>query len=119
MKGILLKELRKEKNLTQQQLSKELGVARSLIGMIESGKQDGGREFSKKVAEYFGVSLDYLEGLVSERNGLTKEKDALVSDFLKYLVDNGIIKDENNIDETTQELIMTMVKKEISKLKDR
>ena len=77
MNGKLLKELRTEKGLTQIALAKELGVTRSLIGMVETGKQDGGREFSKKVAEYFDVSLDYLEGLSNDRNGITKEKDRI------------------------------------------
>ncbi|CUO22219.1 MULTISPECIES: helix-turn-helix transcriptional regulator [Clostridium] len=118
MNGKLLKDLRKEKGMTQIALAKELGVTRSLIGMVETGKQDGGREFSKKVAEYFNVSLDYLEGLSDDRNGITKEKEALVSNFLKYLVETGIIKDENNIDKSTEELILAMVRKEIAKLKD-
>ena len=110
MKSEILKELRKDKGLTQKQLSEKLGVARSLIGMVEAGKQDGGREFAKKVAEYFNVSLDYLEGLTTEKTGLGKEKEALVSNFLEFLIENGIIKDEKNIDEKTEKMIMDMVK---------
>lgn len=117
MKSEILKELRKDKGLTQKQLSEKLGVARSLIGMVEAGKQDGGREFAKKVAGYFNVSLDYLEGLTTEKTGLGKEKEALVSNFLEFLIENGIIKDEKNIDEKTEKMIMDMVKKEIANLK--
>lgn len=119
MKGEILKELRLEKKLTQLELSKYLGVTRSLIGMVENGRQGGGREFAKKVAEYFDVSMDYLEGLTNERHGIVKDKQMLISDFLKFLVDNGIITDENNIDDNTKELIMTMIKKEIKRIKDK
>lgn len=113
MKGEILKQLRKEKNITQAQLSTALNVTRSLIAMVESGKQEGGREFSKKVADYFNVSLDYLEGL--EEN--TNKRETMVSNFLKYLVDTGIIEDENNIDKETEEMILNVVKKEIAKIK--
>lgn len=119
MKGNRLKELRQEKKLTQLELANYLGVTRSLIGMVENNKQGGGRDFTKKVAEYFNVSIDYLEGLTDERLEIAKDKKMLISDFLKFLVNNGIITDENNIDKSTQELIMTMIKKEVKKIIDK
>lgn len=119
MKGNRLKELRQERKLTQLELANYLGVTRSLIGMVENNKQGGGRDFTKKVAEYFNVSIDYLEGLTDERLEIAKDKKMLISDFLKFLVNNGIITDENNIDESTKELIMTMIKKEVKKIIDK
>lgn len=68
MKGNILRKLRQEKGLTQLELSTQLGVCRSLIGMVETGKQDGGIDFSRKVANYFNVSLDYLEGKETVKN---------------------------------------------------
>ena len=119
MKGNRLKELRQERKLTQLELANYLGVTRSLIGMVENNKQGGGRDFTKKVAEYFNVSIDYLEGLTDEKLEIAKDKKMLISDFLKFLVNNGIIIDENNIDKSTQELIMTMIKKEVKKIIDK
>jgi transcriptional regulator with XRE-family HTH domain len=117
MKATVLKELRKEKKITQEQLAKKLGVARSSIAMVENGKQEGGREFTRKVAEYFDTSIDYLEGRTNDKQGVSSEKDALVSNFISFLVESGIIKDENNIDKKTEEMILEMVKKEVSNLK--
>ena len=114
MDGKRLMELRKESGLTQLELSKYLGVTRSLIGMVENGKQGGGREFTKKVAEYFNVSIDYLEGLTPERHEIKKEKKMSISDFLRFLVNNNVITDENNIDENTKDMIMLLVKKEVA-----
>ena len=38
LKGERIKELRKERGLSQVQLSKECGISRSIIAMVESGK---------------------------------------------------------------------------------
>lgn len=116
MKGKVLKELRKEKGITQEELAKQIGVARSLIGMVEADKQEGGRILATKVSKYFNVSIDYLEGLTTNKKGLGAEKETLFTNFLSFLIDNDIIKDENNIDENTKELILNMVKKEIKKI---
>lgn len=118
MKSDILRKLRKDKKLTQGELSKELGVARSLIGMIETGKQEGGRDFVKKVAEYFNVSIDYLEGKTDYKQGISIEKESLVSEFLNFLVKSGVVKDENNIDKKTQDMIMEMVRREVAKIKE-
>lgn len=115
MKADILKKLRNENNITQQQLAKELGVSRSLIGMIESSQQDGGRELTKKVAQYFNVSMDYLEGLTEKTT--TVERETLVSNFLEFLVESGVITDSNNIDQNTHDMILNMVKTEIEILK--
>ncbi|NFH02341.1 helix-turn-helix transcriptional regulator [Clostridium botulinum] len=115
MKADILKKLRNENNITQQQLAKELGVSRSLIGMIESSQQDGGRELTKKVAQYFNVSMDYLEGLTEKT--ATVERETLVSNFLEFLVESGVITDSNNIDQKTHDMILNMVKTEIEILK--
>lgn len=115
MKADRLKELRLENKITQKKLATELGVSRSLIAMIESGQQDGGRELTKKVAQYFNVSIDYLEGLADDNK--TVERENLVSNFLSFLVESGVITDPDNIDKKTQDMIFNMVKTEIENLK--
>lgn len=115
MKADILKKLRTENKITQNQLAKELGVSRSLIGMIESGQQDGGRDLTKKVAQYFDVSIDYLEGLKEDNE--STERETLVSNFLKFLVESGVITDSDNIDKKTHDMILNMVKTEIEILK--
>lgn len=58
--GDKIKKLRKERNLTQVQLAKAIGIAQSTIGMIESNKRPAGRETLIKLAEFFNVTVDYL-----------------------------------------------------------
>ena len=115
LKGERIKELRKERGLSQVQLSKECGNSRSIIAMVESGKQQGGRDFNKAIANYFGVSIDYLEGMTDDR---TASKDNLINDFVEFLIDNNIIEDENNIDEETEQIILSLIKREVKKIKE-
>ncbi len=57
-----LRELRELRNLTQGDLAKELKVSQSTIAMWESGKRDPDTEALHRIADYFGVSTDYLIG---------------------------------------------------------
>ncbi len=55
-------ELRKEKGLSQVGLAKELGVDCSTIAKYETGDRLPDVVMLCKVADYFGVSTDYLLG---------------------------------------------------------
>lgn len=62
-----LKELRKSKGLSIEELSKELknkgdNVSASAIQKYERGRRNPKIETWKKIANYFGVSVDYLRG---------------------------------------------------------
>lgn len=57
-----IRELRSEKNLSQEELSKILNVSRAAISHYESGKRVPDMDIQKKLSSYFNVSLDYLNG---------------------------------------------------------
>ena len=57
-----IKSLRKEKDLTQEEFGKLFGIVKSTVSLYESGKSTPDDETKKKIADYFGVSLDYLMG---------------------------------------------------------
>jgi len=57
-----LKELRKEKHLTLQELADKTGLSNQAISFYERGKRKPKIETWKKLAHYFGVSVDYLRG---------------------------------------------------------
>lgn len=58
-----LKELRLENNLTQNQLAKNLGFTHTAINLWESKKRVPNFDMVIIIAQYFGVSTDYLAGL--------------------------------------------------------
>lgn len=63
--------LRKEKGVTQKQAAEALGVSQALLSHYEKGIRECGLEFVVRVADYYGVSCDYLLGRSADRSGLT------------------------------------------------
>lgn len=57
-----LKELRKEKKLTQQEIADEIGVTKRTYVYWEQGKHQIKSDKAKQLADYFGVSMGYLLG---------------------------------------------------------
>ncbi|EAA0234911.1 XRE family transcriptional regulator [Listeria monocytogenes] len=63
MFGDRLKQLRKNNNKTQEDISKILGVSRGAYSHIENGRNEPDMETIVKLASIFGVSTDYLLGI--------------------------------------------------------
>ncbi|MDL2327507.1 helix-turn-helix transcriptional regulator [Ruminococcaceae bacterium OttesenSCG-928-A11] len=62
MFSLTLKQLREQKDLSQRDLAKHLGVSQGAIGMWESGKREPSFATVSRIAEFFGVSTDFLLG---------------------------------------------------------
>ena len=60
--GRRITELRKAKNWSQTDLAKEISVSRVIIGRYERNEAAPSIDIAKKMADAFGVSLDYLVG---------------------------------------------------------
>lgn len=58
MKG--LKQIRKEKKLTQLKVAMDLNVSREALSHYENGKREPSIDLLVKMSEYFNVSIDYL-----------------------------------------------------------
>lgn len=61
--GNRIRELRTEKNISQQKLADEIGVTRQSISLFEKGERDPKLETLIKLADYFDVSVGYLQGI--------------------------------------------------------
>ena len=55
-----IKDLRKSKNLRQEDLAEVLGVTRQTIIAIENNKYDPTLELAMKISEYFEVSVNEI-----------------------------------------------------------
>ena len=62
-----IKELRTERNLTQEQLGEVIGVKHYSIYSYEKGRAYPEMRGLVKLADYFGVSMDYLAGRTDKR----------------------------------------------------
>ncbi len=73
----IIKQLRKEKKITQGQLAEAMNVSRSTIAMWETSGSCPKQESLKKLADYFLVSTDYLLGRITNEN---QQKNFLSAD---------------------------------------
>ena len=55
-----LRELRLERNMSQQRLAMELSMTQNTISRYENGVREPGIKELIRIADYFNVSLDYL-----------------------------------------------------------
>lgn len=72
-----LEQLRLEKDLTHQQMANILGITRQAYGNYESGKRQPDFETTRKLADFFNVSVDYLLGRSDIRTPLERAKNFL------------------------------------------
>lgn len=59
-----LKELRQERHLTLKQLGQEVNMRDNTLSQYETGKRHPKFEVWQKLADFFGVSVPYLQGYV-------------------------------------------------------
>ena len=58
----ILKLLRTEKKMSQQELADALGIPKSSINMYERGERQPNFEVLETIADFFNVDIDYLLG---------------------------------------------------------
>lgn len=79
MIGEIIKKLRRERNITQEQLGNAIGVSKMAISYFEKGKKAPGRETLEKIADYFNITTDYLLGR-SDDPELTEYESKVVTE---------------------------------------
>lgn len=58
----VLKSLRKEKSISQDELASLLKISRSTVAMYEQGRREPDFETLEKIADFFNVDMAYLLG---------------------------------------------------------
>ena len=89
-----LQQLRKQRNLTQEELAQALYVSRTAISKWESGRGYPSIESLKAIAKFFGVSLDELlsgEQLLTLAEADHKQKRSNLCDVLFGLLDLSVL----------------------------
>lgn len=74
-----LKELRNNKDLTQDELAKAIKISKSSINMYERGEREPKFETLEAIADFFNVDMDYLLGRSDEPNHML----SIVQDAVK------------------------------------
>ena len=99
MLGERLKQLRKNKGISQKELAEVLGVREPAVSLYETNKNDPHDPIKVTMAKYFDISLDYLLGLVDKPvkpygednfielpENTTKDEKRLIQKFVDYIV---------------------------------
>lgn len=80
-----LKQLRKEKGLTLDEIQNQTGIKRGTFNNYEAGKTEPKLETWQKLAYFFGVSVPYLQGIEPDF------KDVLLNTLNKNCVKNDLL----------------------------
>nr|WP_302814787.1 helix-turn-helix transcriptional regulator [Streptococcus lutetiensis] len=78
-----LKELRKEKKLTQQELADHMQVTRRGYQKWENGESQIKPDKAKELADFFGVSVSYLLGYTLEEPSKYEQLIHFISKYFK------------------------------------
>ena len=100
MIGERLQEIRKDKNMTQQQLADIVDVSFHTISSYERDRSEPNDEIKIRIAQTLDISLDYLLGLIDESHSykaghytyeipstLSKEAAAIVKKDAEFLAE--------------------------------
>ncbi len=71
-----IRDLREDSDLTQEQLCKKLFMHKTTYTNYEQGKHSVPLDFAVTLAEFYGVSLDYLAGRTNYKQGIKKPQFA-------------------------------------------
>lgn len=126
----MLKQLRKAKGLTQDELAKILKVSRSAIGMYENGSREPDYETLEIIADFFNVDIDYLLGRTNKttilpENYLTSKDDRDISAILanteELLQQDGLMFDGEPASQESIDSILSAMKigMELAKKKNK
>ena len=76
---IRVRELREAKGIQQKELAIDLNVSQPTISDWESGRKVPSAKSTQKLADYFGVTIDYLLGRTDQKEKLPTENGELSS----------------------------------------
>jgi len=75
--GERIKQLRKERKLTQRELADKLGISHGSVALYETGDRKPDPEMINKIADFFDVTVDYLFGRTEHKREIVVDNIAL------------------------------------------
>lgn len=103
--GEKIKQLRKSKGISQEELASMLKINRNYLSRIETGKSEPTSGILKNIAEIFTVDLNSLLDISDENKN---------TDKLKYIIDNCKYLHDKDLDFIVR--IMSIMREEYVKI---
>lgn len=107
-----LRELRKSKNITQSKFASDLNIAQTTYAGYELEQRTPDIDTLKKIADYYGVSLDYLcehdcknlldisgyneykKGVIFALNQLNEKNDLILLGYVTHVLAEQLKEEE-------------------------
>ena len=116
-----LKQLRKEKGLSQIMLAKELGVSGGTVAMWETGKRKPQFEMFDKLCTFFDRSMDYILGASDDDRSFT-----LINEEVQQLGDwqveeqyEDMLRKYTLLDDYGKEAVDAVLRKEFNRAQEQ
>ena len=116
-----LKQLRKEKGLTQVTLAETLGVSKGTVAMWETGKRMPGFDMLARLSELFDKRVDYIIGTSEDRRSaaLTEEEVAQLGEWAVEEDYEDMLRKYILLDDYGKELVDAVLRKEFNRAMDQ
>lgn len=88
-----LRDLREDKDLTQEQVATIIGTSQSYYAQYENGKRSIPFDRIVKLAKFYKVSIDYIAGITNNKGGIGADKK------VKYSIQQNASKISNKFEE--------------------
>lgn len=114
MRGVIVRnrisELRQKNNLTQKELAEKLDINYSVLSRIETNDRPIKDDELSKIADFFGVTTDYLLGRPNKHNSLKEKSKAteLEEDFPEGV--SVLYRANQNLTPEQKEVMLRMIK---------
>ena len=105
----IITETRKRRNISQKQAALELGISQALLSHYEKGIRECNLDFLVKIADYYGVTTDYLLGHSTTKNARTASAQRQRS--LVRTLETLLLLSERLDDEELKAAIISFTKK--------
>lgn len=104
-----LRELRKNKDITQIEFARQFNIATGTIGMWETGKRQPDYDTLLNIAKYFDVSVDYLLGrddyVIKSDPQLSSDEENLIQAYRSHPEMQAAVNKMLDIDNDLETLV--------------
>ena len=114
MNGTILKQLREERRLTQDEMANYLHVTKRAYAAWERGERDVSTETLCQLADYFSVTTDYLLGRVPMNVEVKYEKPPALAEGqheVSVTIPDGLSQSE--LESRLEQLVQRLVRQEL------
>lgn len=110
-----LMSLRKQRNLTMRDVAEKVGVSLSAYQKYENGTRDVSTEMLSKLADFYGVTTDYLLG---RDTGEPEPLDQLAAEFNMTALEKKIVENYLSLPESMRGDLMEFLRKTVKEVQE-